>query len=59
MGETMKSENKASVKGSDVRKGNQPERVSSVEKVGSTGSGIKFGVPAHPDKSVVTKGKLG
>lgn len=55
----MKSENKASVKGSDVRKGNQPERVSSVEKVGSTGSGIKFGVPAHPDKSVVTKGKLG
>jgi len=54
----MKGENKASEKGSDVRKGNQPERVSSVEKVGSTGAGIKFGVPAHPDKSVVTKGKI-
>jgi len=57
-GEPMKGENKASEKGSDVRKGNQSERVSSVEKVGSTGAGIKFGVPAHPDKSVVTKGKM-
>jgi len=58
MGETMKSENKASVKGSDVRKGNQPERVSSVERVGSKGAGVSFPVHQHPDKSVVSKGKL-
>lgn len=54
----MKGENKASEKGRDVRKGSQAERVSGVEKVGSSGAGVKFGVPAHPDKSVVTKGKL-
>jgi len=54
----MKSENKASVKGSDVRKGNQPERVSSVERVGSKGAGVSFPVHQHPDKSVVSKGKL-
>lgn len=54
----MKSENKASEKGRDVRKGSQAERVQSVEKVGSKGEGVKFGVPAHPDKSVVTKGKM-
>jgi hypothetical protein len=43
----------------DVRKGNQPERVSSVERVGSKGNGgVSFPVHQHPDKSVVTKGKL-
>lgn len=54
----MKGENKASEKGRDVRKGDQPERVSSVERVGSKGSGISFPVHQHPDKSVVTKGKM-
>jgi len=42
----------------DVRKGSQPERVSSVERVGSKGGGVSFPVHQHPDKSVVTKGKL-
>jgi hypothetical protein len=55
----MKDENKASKKGEDVKKGHQAERVSSVERVGSHGSGgISFPVHSHPDKSVVTKGKL-
>lgn len=49
---------KEAARESDVRKGSQTERVSSVEKVGSKGHGIKFGVPNHPDKSVMTKGKL-
>ena len=41
----------------DVRKGNQPERVSSVERVGSKGSGgVSFPVHQHPDKSVLSKG---
>jgi len=48
---------KASAKESDVRKGSQTERVSSVEKVGGP-TGVRFGIPNHPDKSVVTKGKL-
>jgi len=55
----MKDENKMSERGEDVKKGNQPERVSSVERVGSHGGqGVSFGLPDHPDKSVVTKGKL-
>lgn len=55
----MKGENKASEKGRDVRKGDQAERVSSVERVGSKGGGgVSFPVHQHPDKSVVTKGKL-
>jgi len=52
----MKGENKASEKGRDVRKGHQAERVQSVEKVGSTGSGVKFGVPNHHDHSKVGGG---
>lgn len=50
---------KESVRESDVKKGHQSERVSSVERVGSRGSsGVSFPVHSHPDKSVVTKGKL-
>lgn len=55
----MKDENKASEKGSDVKRGKTPESVQNVERVGSHGSGgISFPIHAHPDKSVVTKGKL-
>jgi hypothetical protein len=55
----MKDENKASEAGRDVKKGAQPERVASVERVGSPGGeGISFPVHAHPDKSVVSNGKL-
>jgi hypothetical protein len=51
---TVKDENKASMKGSDVKTGHQPDRVQSVERVGSHGGqGISFPLPAHPDKSVV------
>jgi hypothetical protein len=50
---------KESAKESDVKKGHQTERVSGVERVGSHGSGgVSFPVHNHPDKSVVTKGKL-
>lgn len=50
---------KESARESDVRKGSQAERVSSVERVGSKGGhGVSFPVHNHPDKSVVTKGKL-
>lgn len=50
---------KESARESDVKKGHQAEHVSSVERVGShAGHGVSFGVPNHPDKSVVTKGKL-
>jgi hypothetical protein len=53
------TENKSSESGRDVKRGNQPSRVSSVERVGSHGGhGVSFGLPDHPDKSVVSKGKL-
>jgi hypothetical protein len=42
-----------SARESDVKRPGNSERVSGIEKVGSKGHGIKFGVPAHPDKSVV------
>ena len=48
---------KASARESDVRKSSQAQKVSSVEKVGGP-TGVRFGVHDHPDKSVVTKGKL-
>jgi hypothetical protein len=48
---------KASAAQSDVRKGSQPGKVSGIEKVGGP-TGVRFGLPPHPDKSVVTKGKL-
>jgi len=55
----MKDENKMSEKGEDVRKGKMPESVQNVERVGSKGGeGISFPIHQHPDKSVVTKGKL-
>ena len=55
----MKDENKSSEAGRDSKKGDQPERVSSVERVGSPGGyGVSFGLHDHPDKSVVSKGKL-
>lgn len=53
----MKDENKSSEKGRDVHKGSTPERVQSVEKVGGP-TGVRFPVHEHPDKSVVSKGKL-
>jgi hypothetical protein len=50
----VKDENKASEKGRDVKKGDQPERVSSVERVGSHGGqGVSFPVPDHHDMSKV------
>jgi hypothetical protein len=55
----MKDENKASARGSDVKKGKTPESVQNVERVGSKGGeGISFPLHAHPDKSVVSKGNL-
>lgn len=52
----MKGENKASEKGRESHKGPQPEHVRSVEKVGSSHSGVKFGVPNHHDHSNVGGG---
>lgn len=60
-GETVKDGNRQeeSVRESDVRKGSQTEKVSGVERVGSKGGhGVSFPVHQHPDKSVMTKGKL-
>ena len=57
MGMSHDDRQKASAKESDVRKGHQAEKVSSVEKVGGP-TGVRFPVHDHPDKSVVTKGKL-
>ncbi len=54
----MKDENKASMRGSDIKKGKTPESVQNVERVGSKGEGVSFPLHAHPDKSVVSKGKL-
>jgi hypothetical protein len=55
----VKDETKASEKGRDVKTGDQPKKVSSVERVGSHGSGgVSWPLHNHPDKSVVTKGKL-
>ena len=48
---------KMSAKEADVKKGHESERVSSIEKVGGP-TGMRFSVHEHPDKSVVTKGKL-
>jgi hypothetical protein len=48
---------KESAREADGKKGGQPQKVSSVEKVGGP-TGVRFGMPDHPDKSVVTKGKL-
>jgi hypothetical protein len=51
-------ENRESAAASDVKRGPSPaERVSGIEKVGGP-TGVRFPVHAHPDKSVVTKGKL-
>ena len=51
--------NKASM-GQGADKGSdrgQPKTVKSIEKVGSSdGNGIRFGVPNHPDLSVVRPG---
>jgi hypothetical protein len=49
---------KASAAQSDMRKGSQAGKISDIEKVGGP-TGVRFGVHDHPDKSVVTKGKLG
>jgi hypothetical protein len=48
---------KESARESDSRKGSQAEKVSSIEKVGGP-TGVRFGLPDHPDLSVVSKGKL-
>lgn len=58
MGKYEKHENKTAARESDVKRGPSPaERVSGIEKVGGP-TGVRFPVHAHPDKSVVTKGKL-
>lgn len=45
---------KESARESDVKKGHESERVSSVERVGSHGSsGVSFPVPNHHDMSKV------
>lgn len=43
----MKDENKASERGESRAKSHDAESVKQIEKVGSTGQGIKFGVPNH------------
>lgn len=54
-----KSENRESERGRDVKRGPSPaEKVSGIEKVGGP-TGVRFPVHSHPDKSVVSKGKLG
>lgn len=50
-------ENRESAGASDVKRGHPAERVSGIEKVGGP-TGVRFPVHAHPDLSVVTKGKL-
>lgn len=53
-----KSENKTAARSADVKRGPSPaEKVSSIEKVGGP-TGVRFPVHPHPDKSVVSKGKL-
>lgn len=53
-----RTENRESARSSDVKRGPSPaERVSGIEKVGGP-TGIRFPVHSHPDKSVVSKGKL-
>jgi len=44
---------KESARESDVKRPGGAERVSGVEKVGSSGHGIKFPVPNHHDMSKV------
>jgi hypothetical protein len=49
-----KAENKASMKGSDNRKGHEKETVKEDMGVGSSdGDGIRFRCPDHPDLSNV------
>jgi hypothetical protein len=45
--------NKQSKQGSDNRKGRQKQTVREDTVGSSDGDGIRFKVPAHPDKSVV------
>jgi hypothetical protein len=56
-------ENKKAAGTSDSTKGNQPNKVSSIEHVGSSGAhGVRFKLPedaACTDHSVVTRSKLG
>ncbi len=53
-----RTENRESARASDVERGPSPaERVSGIEKVGGP-TGVRFPVHSHPDKSVVSKGKL-
>lgn len=53
-----RTENRESARASDVKRGPSPaERVSGIEKVGGP-TGVRFGLHNHPDKSVVSKGKL-
>lgn len=49
----MKGENKASERGESHAKSHSSESVKQIEKVGSTGAGIKFPVHDHPDHSRV------
>lgn len=49
----MKSENKASERGESRAKSHSSESVKAIEKVGSSGAGIKFPVHDHPDHSQV------
>jgi hypothetical protein len=51
-----KAENKASMKGSDNRQGKRKETIASDMSVGSsTGHGIRFTCPDHPDLSNVMR----
>lgn len=51
--------NKQSMKGEHKGHGHEKETVKSEEMVGSSGPhGIRFPLHNHPDKSVVTRGKL-
>lgn len=52
-----RTENSESSKSADVKRGHPDERVSGIEKVGGP-TGVRFPVHSHPDKSVVSKGKL-
>jgi hypothetical protein len=54
-----KPENRESMKGEARGHGREKESVKSEEMVGSSGShGIRFPLPNHPDKSVMSGGKL-
>lgn len=54
-----KLENRESMQKGESRHGREKETVKSEEMVGSSDSnGIRFPLHDHPDKSVVTRGKL-